>query len=342
MQAFQRRLTREGEFAGLFADAALDHVIEPVVSARSTVVAAARSTLAGPEPSIGVGDHCSTPFECEFAFYCGSGAGAAQDWPISLLPRTGRQIAEEWAAQDIFDLCDVPEGAFSSEVHNRIHRATLTGEVFHDRPGVLAVTKRWEYPRIYLDFETIAFAVPRWVGTRPYQAVPFQFSCDIEDANGTVTHHEFLSIDGSDPRRACALALLAYCWDHQTGTIVAYNASFERRCILDLAAAFPDLADRLTALAGRLVDLLPVTRANYYHRDQRGSWSIKAVLPTIAAELDYAALEIKDGGNAQQAYLEAIAPEIDAPRRSAIAGALLAYCQRDTKAMIILLRHLTQ
>jgi hypothetical protein len=333
-------LAREGEFAGLFADASLDDVIAPVVAGRAAIVAAARATLAGPEPTITVGAHCSTPFACELVAYCGGAAEAAPEWPVSLLPRTGRQLAEEWAGRAIFDLRDIPEGAFSNEVHNRVHRATLTGEVFHNRAGVLAATKDWGFPRAYLDFETIAFAVPRWIGARPYQAVPFQFSCHIETADGTMTHHEFISIDGSDPRRACAIALLACCGEGQSEAVIAYNASFERRCILDLAAACPDLADGLLALAGRLVDLLPVTRMNYYHRDQRGSWSIKAVLPTIAAELDYASLEIKDGGNAQKAYLEAIASATGEMRQSAIAAALLAYCRRDTEAMIVLLRHL--
>ena len=31
-----------------------------------------------------------------------------------------------------------------------------------------------------------------------------------------------------------------------------------------------------------MVDLLPIYRNHYYHRDMRGSWSIKAVLPTVA------------------------------------------------------------
>ena len=75
-------------------------------------------------------------------------------------------------------------------------------------------------------------------------------------------------------------------------------------------------------------------------RDQRGSWSIKAVLPTVAPELDYSNLEIKDGGNAQEAYLEAIAPETTLERRAQLDVALRAYCGRDTEAMIVLARHL--
>jgi hypothetical protein len=41
----------------------------------------------------------------------------------------------------------------------------------------------------------------------------------------------------------------------------------------------------LRAIADRLIDLLSITRANYYHPAQKGSWSIKDVLPTIAPEL---------------------------------------------------------
>ena len=112
--------------------------------------------------------------------------------------------------------------------------------------------------------------------------------------------------------------------------VVAYNSSFEKARIMDLAQAFPDLAAALQAVADRIVDLLPVTRANWHHRDQRGSWSIKAVLPTIAAEMDYASLEVKDGGSAG-AYAKAIAIGTTVSRLAALDAALRAYCGRDTE-----------
>ena len=196
----------------------------------------------------------------------------------------------------------------------------------------------WAFPRTWLDFETIAFAVPRWIGTRPYQQVPFQFSAHVEAADGTIEHHEFLSLDGTDPRRPCAEALVKAV--PINGTVIGYNASFEKSRIRELADAFPDLAADLHAIAERVVDLLPVTRANWYHRDQRGSWSIKAVLPTVAAEMDYTGLEVKDGSSAQEAYIEAIDPRTDVTRRAALDAALRAYCRRDTEAMIALARRL--
>ena len=74
-----------------------------------------------------------------------------------------------------------------------------------------------------------------------------------------------------------------------------------------LAERFPDLAGRLQAVIDRLVDLYPVTKASYYHPDMRGSWSIKAVLPTIAPDMDYAALEgVHEGTEASSAWLSAM------------------------------------
>ncbi|NYD91620.1 DUF2779 domain-containing protein [Sphingomonas melonis] len=328
-------LEREGEFDGLFADTDLMAAAEPVIARRGETVAVARATLAGLEPDTAPGAHCDAPFPCEFAGYCHAALPAGPEWPVTVLPHGG---GKRWVEQGIVDLLAVDSAALTNATHARVHRATVSGEVYHDVEGARAAMAGWTFPRTWLDFETIGFAVPRWIGTRPYQQVPFQFSAHVETADGAITHREFLSLNGSDPRRACAEALVAMV--PATGAVIGYNASFEKARILELAAAFPDLADALTAMAARIVDLLPVTRANWYHRDQRGSWSIKAVLPTIAAELDYAGLEVKDGGSAQDAYAEATATGCTDERRLALDAALRAYCGRDTGAMIVLGRQL--
>jgi hypothetical protein len=43
---------------------------------------------------------------------------------------------------------------------------------------------------------------------------------------------------------------------------------------------------------------------------------------------------VRDGGNAQLAYLEAIHPDTTEARRDELATCLLAYCERDTLGMI--------
>ena len=107
----------------------------------------------------------------------------------------------------------------------------------------------------------------------------------------------------------------------------------------DLADMFPDIAGELQAIINRLVDLHPVTKANYYHPDMLGSWSIKAVLPTIAPEMDYELLEgINVGTEASSAYLEAINPETSEERREEIRVDMLRYCKHDTAAMLKLVQ----
>ena len=325
-------LTREGDYAGLFTDAELLAELEDTVATRPMLVAEARAVLSGTEPVRDMGAHCTEPFACEFATHCSRNLPEGPEWPVTILPNGG---GKRWLERGIQNLLDLTESDLG-EKHARILAATRSGIPFHDAEGARQAMAGWGWPRAWLDFETIAPAIPRWIGTRPYQQVPFQFSLHLEHRDGCMTHHEFLSCDGSDPRRACAEALVAQI--PEEATIIAYNAAFERSVLRDLAKAFPDLAPRLAAMVEATVDLLPVVRNHWYHRDQRGSWSIKAVLPTIAAELDYGALEVKDGGDAQSAWCEAADPACDPLRREALQEALKAYCARDTWAMIAVAR----
>lgn len=328
-------LERQGDFNGLLVDTDLKEQVDPIVASRGDVVADARATLAGDEPDVRPGGQCDAPFPCEFAGYCHAALPPGPEWPVTVLPNGG---GKRWIAQGVEDLFEVDPAALTNATHQRVREATVSGKVFNDAEGARAAMDSWAFPRTWLDFETINFAVPHWIGTRPYQQVPFQFSAHVETAQGAVEHREFLSLDGSDPRRGCAEALVATI--PATGAVIGYNASFEKRCILELAGAFPDLASKLQAIADRVVDLLPVARAHWYHRGQRGSWSIKAILPTVAPELDYAELEVKDGGGAQKAYVEAIAPDTSPARHQELDAALRAYCGRDTEAMIVLARRL--
>ena len=84
-------------------------------------------------------------------------------------------------------------------------------------------------------------------------------------------------------------------------------------------------------------------RAGYYHPAMKGSWSIKAVLPTVAPELDYSELgEVRDGIGAQGAYLEFVDPATPPERRAALAADLRRYCALDTLALQRLVEHLGQ
>lgn len=85
--------------------------------------------------------------------------------------------------------------------------------------------------------------------------------------------------------------------------------------------------------------MLPLAREHYYHPQMKGSWSIKAVLPTIAPDLDYGSIgEVQNGTAAQTAYLEVIDPETEGTRKQELSRQMLEYCKLDTLAMVRLVK----
>ena len=334
-------LRETGDYRGLLRDEPAGVEVSEIVDGRTAVVTAAVALLDGSEPHIAIGPHCTDPFFCSFDRYCRRDLPPPPAWPTTLLPgASGKALARKLGETGIDDLLQVPAEDVAPPLLARIHHATPSGQPYHDADAVRRETADWSYPRTFLDFETITFAVPRWTGSRPYQQIPFQFSAHIDRGDGQLDHVEFLSIDGGDPRSACAAALAQL---PSEGAVIAWNAPFERSCLLNLAMHAPDHAEALYSLAGRLVDLLPVAKRHYYHRDMRGSWSIKAVLPTLTPDLDYANLDGPQSGvEAQDAYLEAIDPLSAEERRESLRRGMLDYCRLDTLAMVIALERLSQ
>ena len=195
------------------------------------------------------------------------------------------------------------------------------------------------YPRYYLDFETIAPAVPFWTGTRPYNPLAIQWSCHIEESPGQFRHKEFLDLSGDPPMRTLALELIE-CLGEE-GPVLMWTR-YEEGVLNNLIDLYPDLKVPLSKIIDRLYDLHPVVKENYYHPKMLGSWSIKAVMPTINPEMDYARLEgIREGTAASDGFIEAIDPEIPSERKAELEEQLLRYCRFDTEAMVEIVRFFT-
>ena len=284
------------------------------------------------EPAVTTGTHCSSPYECGFLTYCQSQEPQAEQ-PIQWLPgRWGSQLSAHVQTHGITELRAVPDDVLNHK-QRRVKAVTLSGQAYFDAQAAAQALAAHKLPAYFMDFETIQFAVPIWKGTRPYQQIPFQFSVHRLPRAGKLKQHAFLDLSGQDPSKAFAEALIAACGER--GPIFVYNAAFETTRIRELAQRFPQLAQPLLALNERVVDLLPIAREHYYHPDQRGSWSIKAVLPTLCPDLRYDDLDgVQDGGMAMNAYLEALAPQSSAARKADIERQLLAYCALDTYAMV--------
>jgi hypothetical protein len=251
----------------------------------------------------------------------------------------GKAKLGEYVALGYRDIRDVPAGLINAETQQRIRRVTCSGE-----PELLDGARRTlgglAYPRYYLDFETVAPAVPFWAGTRPYEALAIQWSCHIEEAPGRFRHKEFLDLSGDPPMRALTLELIE-CLGGE-GPVFMWTR-YEEGVLKNLAELYPDLAAPVSKIIDRLFDLHPVVKENYYHPKMLGSWSIKAVMPTINPDMDYAKLEgINEGTAASDGFIEAIQADVSPDRRAELDLQLRRYCRFDTEAMVEIVRFLTR
>jgi len=280
------------------------------------------------EPEIETGPQCSTPFECSFCNYCFRDQ-VSPEYPISGLPNFRKHdVCEELG---IDDLREVPDHLLN-EKQRRVKDHTVSGTAYFDAEGAKETLTPYGFPARFLDFETIQFPVPIWAGTRPYEAIPFQFSLHTLHESGHLEDMAFLDLSGQDPSYGFTKSLVEGCGTE--GPIFIYS-SFEKRIINEMIARYPEFTEPLQAILQRIVDLLPVARNHYYHPSQLGKWSIKAVLPAVCPDLNYGDLDgVQDGNAAMTSFREAIHPTTDLVRRSEIESQLLAYCKLDTLAMV--------
>lgn len=288
-----------------------------------TRLAAMRAMLALPSPPLIQSDyHCEEPYPCPFWEHC------TKDKPVRWvfhLPG-GRGTFDKLVTQGITTIDEIPPTFKLARSQQR-----MKDNVEWTGPKLTRALKEVRYPVHHLDFETFAPAIPQYPNTRPYQTIPFQWSNHVETEDGKVRHDEYLCAGQQDPREDLAKALLASLG--QEGSICAYSG-YEQRMIRDLAAACPSLRKDLEKASARLVDLHPIVKSNYYHPQFDGSFSLKDVLPAVVPSLDYGDLEIQGGTAASRQYYHMAFKATDPAEKERIRLALLAYCKRDTLAMV--------
>jgi len=320
---------KEGDYNGLFIR---EDISERVIAHRhfiSQAITQIQQDMAiTEEPVCHVDSHCKNPYPCEFKNYCEQQDG---EYPVSWLPNAA-VITRKLHDLGIYDIRDIPLAMLSSETHRKVRRITIAG-IAELEPAAADILNALPYPRYYLDFETVNFAVPIWLGTRPNQQLPFQWSCHIQQQDTSIEHKDFIDISGKDPRRKFAESLIAACGID--GPVIVYNKTFEKGIIKSLAGEFHDLRDQLLAINSRVFDLYPVMNKYYYHPAMKGSWSIKSVLTCLVPELSYTDLgTVQDGLMAQSAYHEIRSGQLTAEETAALTADMRDYCRLDTYAML--------
>jgi hypothetical protein len=287
-------------------------------------------------PEIPIGPHCSDPYECVLQEIC---------WKF--LPESNPLTLYYYKKEKAFDLIHdghvdirkLPRSVELSEKQQIQLDALRSGKPFIDKDGIREFLSQLKYPLYFLDFETFGTAIPLFDDVRPYEQIPFQFSLHIvESKNSNSKSESYLSDGSSDPRPEILKLLKNHLGTE--GSIVAYNAPFEKDKLSKSVGVYKEYAKWYEGIEPRFVDLLaPFKSFCYYHPDQRGSASIKAVLPALTGK-SYEGLEIAEGGTASLEFLRVTFGDVSEEERQRVRRDLEAYCSLDTEGMVRIVEEL--
>ncbi len=283
------------------------------------------------EPKCSIGVHCTKPYECSLDFECWKDVPEGSVFEFS---RMLKKKCFELYDSGTIKMSDVPEDIKLNDKQGIQRRLARDGGKHVDEKEINNFLKGLNYPVYYLDFETINPAVPRFNKSKPYQQIPFQYSLHIQEkAGGKLKHISFLAEGMNDPRPMFLQSLKDKLGE--AGTILVYNQSFEISRIKEGIMAFDEFEEwGEKNILPRIKDLLDVFRNFWYYDSmQKGSASIKAVLP-VMSDLSYSDLDIKKGDVASFEWERVTFGDVEDKERESVYKALEKYCELDTLAEV--------
>ncbi|EIF51364.1 DUF2779 domain-containing protein [Sulfurovum sp. AR] len=290
------------------------------------------------EPDIGIGKHCTDPYDCDAIEYCWNHIPEYSIFNISRLKSDKKFQMYHDGIIEFEHITDISSFSTSQQVQIKSEQ---TNSSIINKDAIQEFIDGLTYPIYHLDFETFQQAIPEWKGISPFMKIPFQYSLHAEHKDKPLEHYEFLAEEGIDPRYELAKRLVE---DIPTDvTVLAYNMGFEKGVIRELAAMFDEFAPELLAIHDNIQDLMmPFQKKDCYVPSMRGSYSIKYVLPALVPEMAQAYKEldsVQNGGDAMQTYAK-LAHMEDKEEVARLREALLRYCELDTLAMVKVLEKL--
>ena len=306
-------------------DAETEDLRQELLAGRAAALAAAEA--ASPDEV----EACLKPKDCPCPRLCHPGL---PEHSIYNLPRMHAGKLKELREAGLVAIDQLPPD-FPLSANQRRHADVMRSRrPYIDLAAIRSALDGLVYPLYFLDYETVNPAVPWYDGYAPYQNIVFQYSLHVlESPESEPVHYEYLAVTDEDPGPGLLADLTARIGD--TGSVIVWNQSFEASRNREMAARYPEYADRLLDINRRIYDLMEVfSKGSYVHPDFRGSASIKNVLPVLVKDLSYDGLPIPAGDEAMIAWIEMMRGELTPEEFEQTRQNLLRYCELDTLAMV--------
>ncbi|MBU1198677.1 MAG: DUF2779 domain-containing protein [Nanoarchaeota archaeon] len=280
-------------------------------------------------PEVKIGPHCSEPYGCLLESICRDFLPKNNVFTFYRMGKKGFELLE----QGITSIEEASGKIKLNEKQEIQAEAVISGKPYVNKDEIKRFLSELNYPLHFFDFETLNTAIPLYDGVKPYQQVPFQFSLHVVEKKGAKPkHYEFLADSKEDPRFDLLKEMKKRIGEQ--GDILAYYMSFEKGRLIELGEMYPEYYEWLNSLIPRFVDLYkPFANFHYYHPEQKGSASIKAVLPVMTGR-SYDDMEIGDGTTANTEFLRITYTDVSKAEKEKVRKALLEYCCLDTEGMI--------
>ena len=298
-------------------------------------IASMVKVLAAKCPKIDISSHCGSPYPCPLQYLCWD---FLPKHNVFELHRIGAK-AYDFMEQGILRIRDIPAGTALSRYQNIQIKCVKTGKPHVNPEEIAEFMDDLIYPVSFLDFESFNTPIPIYDGTKPYQQIPFQYSLHVlQGIKGKPEHYEFLVEGRDDPRPALLESLKKQIGT--SGTILAFNISFEKARLGEMATTFPEHSQWIKGVMPRIKDLItPFRQAAYHHPGQRGSNSLKLVMPALTGQ-SYDDMKISDGSEAADEFKRITFGDVNDTERQKVRKALLRYCGQDSGGMITILKRL--
>ena len=333
-----------GDVLGLFTITDVSGEVEDLMPSTAKNITEALRVMDLPEcPSSPASSHCDGCPLADIPDGCHKHI-LAEPCNVFSLYRIPSKRAWGWYGQGILKNTDIPTDYPLTDKQRIQIEAERTGLPYINKGAVSSFYDQLEYPTYYLDFETFAPAIPILQNSTPYQQIPFQYSLHIQTATDQntkdISHHSWIWDGNGDPRVELLNRLAGLLGS--VGSIVVYNAQFERMILRQAVNVSPALEDWLTGILDRFIDLLePFRSFQVYHPEQHGSASIKAVLPALTGK-GYEGMGISNGTMASTEYMRVMFAEAGRKDRDLVISQLEEYCGLDTFGMVEIVARLRE
>lgn len=260
---------------------------------------------------------------------------------ISNIGKSHRKL-KELIDSRIYDIMNIPDDFELSAKMKKQVDTHKRGKADIDHEAIREELDKLQFPLYFLDYESFNPALPRFMGFKSYQHIPFQFSLHRLDSaeSKPIEIEPFFYMGKDDPSSMFVEDLKKKIGE--VGTVVVWNRTFEESHInKHLAKRLPDYAPFLQSVNSRIFDLMTIfSKQLHVDPDFHGSASIKKVLPVLCSDLSYKELDIGNGSEAMNAWNKLVTEDSSESHKEEVRKAMLEYCALDTYAMYVIWNHL--